>query len=182
MKTFALLLMTMTIGIHARVLEDAPAPAPSAAAAAALYGYASDMVLQEGSVDDAPSNITPPNNRGLLQLSNDHKTNDHIISEPCPPNYRFFKGEIYRRKGNVYVFYSPHNEEQVGKVTKDDVAVKYSTHGKLRYKDAPEKINDLRTGDTVQVMASTPCKTRKGYGLYRIFINAPSHSPVVSGV
>jgi hypothetical protein len=308
-KTFALLFMTMTIGTHARVLEDAPAPAPSAAAA--LYGYTGDMVLQEGGVDDAPPNntppnsrglqlsndhkmpeykfatgtiiianntskgkrvfviymhnnktqssevtkshvcmgntilyteapeeiknlktndtvevmfyisvsiseefvgkyilyrifvndrsppshgmvlqeggvddappnITPPNTRGLLQLSNDHKTNDHknndhIIFDPCTPNYQYFKGEIYRRKGNVYVFYSPHNEEQVDKVTKDQVNMRYnSTHGELLYKAVPWKIHKLRTGDIVQVMASSHCKNRKGYGLYRIFINARS--------
>jgi hypothetical protein len=297
-KTFALLFMTMTIGTHARVLEDAPAPAPSAAAAAALYGYTGDMVLQEGGVDDAPPNTppntrgllqlsndhemptyqfatggilrgnhtesgdkvfviymhnnekhvsevtkgdvclgnridynpappeeinnlktndtvevmfyisgsnsekyilyrifvndrsppshdmvlqeggvddvppnTPPNTRGILQLSNDHKNNDHIISDPCTPNYQYFKGKIYRRKGNVYVFYSVHNEEQVDKVTKDQVNMMYnSTHGELLYKAVPWKIHKLRTGDIVQVMASSPCKNRKGYSLYRIFI------------
>ena len=44
MKFTAIMLMCMTIGAYARVLEDAPAPSST-------YGYNTDMVTQDGGVE-----------------------------------------------------------------------------------------------------------------------------------
>ena len=46
MRTVSLLLMAMAVGVYGRVLEGAPTPGPSG-----TYGFASDMVFQEGGPD-----------------------------------------------------------------------------------------------------------------------------------